>query len=112
MPKHTGRLPIQQYFTSDIPVSLSVHDVDTKYDYFNSTITDANHRFFPEKLSRLLPAVVLWITPRIKRINQQRDRAFYHNKTNLYKTFSNKAIREIRIGKVLLPYETTTTEAV
>ena len=44
------------------------------------------------------PCDVPWITPRIKRLMQQRNKAFYTNKRT-YKALRNQVIREIRAAK-------------
>ncbi len=77
---------------------LTVDDVSIKWDNYVSTTTQAYHHFFPTKEMTLHPCDVPWITPRIKRIMKQRNRAF-HTDSNLYRTLRNKVIREIRSAK-------------
>ena len=78
---------------------LGCEDVQTKWDNYHVTITEAYHHFFPEKTVRLHPADPPWITHRVKRLMQQRNRAYHRRDTHLYKGLRNKVIREIRAAK-------------
>lgn len=77
---------------------LTVDDVCTKWDNYVSTTTQAYHHFFPTKRMTMHSSDVPWITPRVKRLMQQRNRAFYID-SSLYRTLRNKVIREIRSAK-------------
>ena len=78
---------------------LSFADVQSKWDNYHQTITEAYHHFFPEKTVSLHPADAPWITHRVKRLMQQRNRAHHRRNTDLYKQLRNKIIREIRAAK-------------
>ncbi len=52
-------------------------DVNTKWENYKTTIMDTFHHFFPLKSTTTHPSDLPWIIPRIKRLLQQRNRAFY-----------------------------------
>lgn len=56
---------------------LTVTDIEVKWEIYTSTITQAYHHFFPEKTMTVHPKDMPWITPRIKRLIQQRNKALY-----------------------------------
>ena len=93
--RHFGQWITQHPWTE----VTSCEDVETKWNQYHATITQAYHHFFPEKTVSLHPADAPWITHRIKRLIQERDRAFHHHQTDLYKGLRNKVIREIRYAK-------------
>ncbi|XP_050721171.1 uncharacterized protein LOC127001045 [Eriocheir sinensis] len=78
---------------------LSVEDVQDKWNNYQQTITTAHHHFFPEKSLRTHPSDAPWITPRIKRLMQQRNSAFFTD-PSLFKHLRNKVIREIKAAKL------------
>ncbi|XP_076029114.1 uncharacterized protein LOC143017962 [Oratosquilla oratoria] len=77
---------------------LAVEGVQEKWDIYINIITQAFHRYFPLKQTRTHPADAPWITPRIKRLIQQRAKAFYTD-INLFRQLRNKVIREIKRAK-------------
>ena len=78
---------------------IDTEDVQTKWDNYHKTITEAYQQFFPVKTISLHPADAPWITHRVKRLIQQRNQAFHHNRTVAYRGLRNKVIREIRAAK-------------
>ena len=76
----------------------AVDDVHDKWRNYTRTTTEAFHRFFPVKSFPVHHSDAPWITPRIKRLISQRDRAF-HTDTALYKRARNRVIREIKAAK-------------
>lgn len=77
---------------------LTVEDVHDKWSNYTDTITAAYQHFFPTKTRRVHPSDTPWITPRIKRLIEQRNQAF-HNNPSHYKYLRNKVIREIKTTK-------------
>ena len=77
---------------------LTVTDVNDKWENFVATSTLAYEHHFPEKTVTLHPADVPWITPRVKRLMRQRNRAF-HTGAREYRQLRNTVIREIKVAK-------------
>ena len=77
---------------------LEVQDVHTKWTNFVSITTEAFHHHFPTKSTTMHPSDAPWMTPRIKRLIRQRDRA-YHTCPDQYRRARNKVIREIKAVK-------------
>ncbi len=77
---------------------LTVDDVNTKWENFSTTATRSYHHFFPTKRTKMHPTDVPWITPRIKKLITQRNKAFF-NMRGQYRRLRNKVIREIRRAK-------------
>ena len=78
---------------------LTIEDVETKWMNYITSITTAYHHFFPEKSLRTHPADLPWMTDRIKRLMEERNRSFHTGNTTLYKSLRNKVIREIKTAK-------------
>lgn len=77
---------------------ITAEDVNTKWENYHTSVMEAYHHYFPPKTTRKHPSDLPWITPRIKRLLDQRNKAFYTNK-DLYKQLRNRVIREIREAK-------------
>ena len=78
----------------------AIDDVHTKWLNFMDTTTAAFHHHFPIKTFPVHPFDTLWMTPHIKRLIGQRNRAFFLD-TALYKRVRNTVIREIKSSKRL-----------
>merc|ERR1712035_150630 len=78
---------------------IGAESVEDKWEAYQDTVMEAYHHCFPEKTVQLHPSDAPWVTHRIKRIMQQRDRAHRLRNMDLYKRLRNKVIREIRIAK-------------
>ena len=76
-----------------------MESVEDKWEAYQDTVMEAYHHCFPEKTVQLHPSDAPWVTHRIKRILQQRDRAHRLRNMDRYKRLRNKVIREIRIAK-------------
>ena len=77
---------------------LDVEDVEEKWENYTATTTEAFHHFFPIKDVTVHPADAPWMSPRIKRLIKQRNRAYYTNRA-LFRSLRNKTIREIDSAK-------------
>ena len=77
---------------------LEAEDVETKWKSFTTTTTEAYHHFFPVKDFTVDPSDAPWMTPRLKRLIKQRNRAYYTDPA-LFRSLRNKVIREIRAAK-------------
>ena len=77
---------------------LDVEDVETKWNNYTTTTTEAFTHFFPLKNFSVDPSDAPWMTPRLKRLIKQRNRAYYTNRA-LFRSLRNKVIREIRAAK-------------
>ena len=77
----------------------AVEDVHTKWRNYTDTTTAAFHHFFPIKTFPVHLSDAPWMTPRIKRLICQRNRAFYLDPV-LYKKVRNTVIREIKASKI------------
>lgn len=77
---------------------LEPHDIQTKWQNYISTTTEAFHHYFPAKRITVHPSDAPWMTPRIKRLIRQRDRAF-HSCPERYRKLRNGVIREIKSAK-------------
>ena len=71
---------------------IAVDDVHTKWCNYTDTTTAAFHHYFPIKNFPVHPSDTPWMTPRIKRLVCQRNRA-------MYKKVKNTVIREIKTTK-------------
>ena len=78
---------------------LDAEDVETKWRNYTITTTEAFHHFFPVKDFSVNPSDAQWMTPRLKRLIKQRNRAFYIDRA-LFRSLRNKVIREIRAAKL------------
>ena len=74
-------------------------DVNEKWNNFHTTLISAYHHFFPLETFYVHPKDEPWITPRIKRLLQQRNRAFATNNLIRYRSLRNKVIRELKQAK-------------
>ena len=77
---------------------IATEDVNTKWENYHSSVMKAYHHFFPPKTSTKHPSDLPWITPRIKRLLEYRNQAFYTN-TYRYRQLRNQVIREIHAVK-------------
>ena len=77
---------------------LAAEDVETKWRNYSTTTTEAFHHFFPVKDFSVHPSDAPWMTPHIKRLMKQRNRAYYTDRA-LFRSLRNKVIREIRRAK-------------
>ena len=74
-------------------------DVQCKWDNYISSVTLAYHHYFPLKEMRTHPSDAPWMTPRIKRLLQQRNRAFYCADDARFRSLRNRVCREITAAK-------------
>ena len=77
---------------------LEEEDVHTKWRNYFTTTTEAFHHYFPTKDITVDPSDAPWMTPCIKRLLRQRDRAF-HSSPDQYRSLRNRVIREIKKAK-------------
>ncbi|XP_076030449.1 uncharacterized protein LOC143018753 [Oratosquilla oratoria] len=77
---------------------LEAEDVETKWRNYSTTTTEAFHFFFPVKDFSVNRSDAPWMTPRIKRLIKQRNRAYYTDRP-LFSSLRNKVIKEISIAK-------------
>ncbi|XP_076064938.1 uncharacterized protein LOC143038979 [Oratosquilla oratoria] len=77
---------------------LEAEDVETKWKNYSTTTTEAFHFFFPVKDFSVNRSDAPWMTPRIKRLIKQRNRAYYTDRP-LFRSLRNKVIKEISIAK-------------
>ncbi|KAK4323709.1 hypothetical protein Pmani_005611 [Petrolisthes manimaculis] len=73
-------------------------DVHTKFHNYVNTTTEAYHHYFPTKTIRVHPADTPWMTPRIMRLLQLRNKLFYTDPAQ-YRSLRNRVIREIKTDK-------------
>ncbi|XP_076039036.1 uncharacterized protein LOC143024139 [Oratosquilla oratoria] len=77
---------------------LNVDDVETKWRNYSTTTIEAFHHFFPVKDFSVHHSDAPWMTPHIKRLIKQRNKAFYTDRAQ-FKFLRNKVIREISTAK-------------
>ncbi|XP_076039158.1 uncharacterized protein LOC143024257 [Oratosquilla oratoria] len=77
---------------------LEAEDVETKWKNYSTTTTEAFHFFFPVKDFSVNRSDAPWMTPRIKRLIKQRNKAYYTDRP-LFRSLRNKVIKEISIAK-------------
>lgn len=97
--------PIQsfgQWVTRYYGQNCSRNDVQSKWDNYQDTIITGYYHFFPTKTLKYPPNDKPWVTPRIKRLIQQRNKAFYTNEC-MYKFFRNQVITEIKTARIFYP---------
>ncbi|MCP4985945.1 MAG: reverse transcriptase family protein [Colwellia sp.] len=77
---------------------MDAEDVETKWKNYATTTTEAFHHFFPVKNFTVDPSDAPWMTPRLKRLIKQRNRAYYTDRA-LFRSLRNKVIREIKAAR-------------
>ncbi|XP_076033182.1 uncharacterized protein LOC143020617 [Oratosquilla oratoria] len=80
------------------PEVLNVEDVETKWTNYSTTTIEAFHHFFPVKDFSVHHSDAPWMTPHIKRLIKQRNKAFYTDRAQ-FRFLRNKVIREIITAK-------------
>ncbi|KAK3893298.1 hypothetical protein Pcinc_002854 [Petrolisthes cinctipes] len=78
---------------------LTVSDVDRKWENYQTTITQAYYHFFPTKEVRNHPADLPWITPRIKRLMEQRNKTFYNDRRRYNTRSTTRSSQKLKLPK-------------
>ena len=79
---------------------FEINDVNLKVEYFCTVTWLMINKFFPTKQVTINSSDKDWITPKIKRLIDQRQKAYLAKKFELSKQLSRKVRSEIRKAKI------------